>query len=147
MQTKPMQRKNYKPMRKAKLWFLAAVLTCGTMTVTTSCEQLLKATVDVVEAVKMTGVWEVTESPANSLGFHKGTTWTFDSNLTYTVSSGASGKWSLKQSVVTMEPKGQSEFTLGTLDSANKKNMTINLNGTNGQVKFKKISDLESSKK
>ena len=78
-------------MRKAKLWFLAAVLTCGTMTVTTSCEQLLKATVDVVEAVKMTGVWEVTESPANSLGFHKGTTWTFDSNLTYTVSSGASG--------------------------------------------------------
>ena len=103
-------------MRKAKLWFLAAVLTCGTMTVTTSCEQLLKATVDVVEAVKMTGVWEVTESPANSLGFHKGTTWTFDSNLTYTVYSGASGKWPWTRSDVTVEVRRESECGLGRLE-------------------------------
>ena len=132
-------------MKKLSLWILAAVLVCSTSLVTTSCETLLKVAVDVAEGVKVAGVWEVTSASSNSAGFTTGATWTFDTNLTYTASTGESGTWGLAQSTFSLTPKGKSEFNVGTLETVNKKEMVINL-ATGGTVKFKKIANIESSK-
>ncbi len=133
-------------MKRISLWIIAATLICSASVITTSCEGLLKATVDVVEAVRATGIWEVTEASTNAAGITVGAQWTFNTDLTYSASTGESGKWMLKEYVFSIEPKGRSEFVLGRLQSVDKKNIVIELEGNGGMIKLKKIGDAPKSK-
>lgn len=130
-------------MKKLSLWILAAVLLCGTSLVTTSCETMMKIGVDVVDGVKMQGIWQVTEAPANSVGFRTGAEWTFDNNLLYSATTGEKGKWGIADSMVSFTPNGKSEFEVGKLVTIEKNHMEISLSGSNGVVKFKKIGKID----
>jgi predicted RecA/RadA family phage recombinase len=138
-------------MKKKLLCVLAAVMMCGSVVITTSCETLLKGTLDVIESAKFFGVWEVAKYSSNGGSTYAvGSQWTFDSqDLAYNV-DGETGKWIAKEGVLYLTPKGKSEeIAFGTITSSSKKEIVIDVNGYNnhnGTVTIKKIKDLETKK-
>jgi len=114
-----------------------------TTAITTSCETVLKATLDIVEANNLTGTWEITKVSNNSGAYFKvGERWTLNNDLTYSKSTGESGKWMIKQSVLSFEKNGAAEAVFGTVQNTTKKSMEINVTGVSGYsgvITFQKV--------
>lgn len=99
-------------MKRFLIWMFAAILTCGTATVFTSCNE--DDVEEFITKLTLVGTWNVSvsSSPAlpgdASLGL--GETITFNSNGTFENNHGETGSWAMNGWKITI--KGSEGYTL-----------------------------------
>ncbi len=92
-------------LRSIFYWMFAAILTCGSTTVLTSCSD--DEVEDFVEAVNLVGTWKgtiisLTPAPSSRLEFEMDGSVTFNANGTFVNSDGEKGEWSLRDKTISM---------------------------------------------
>ena len=89
----------------ARIFTFFAILTLGTTTTLTSCDE--NTMEDFVESVNIVGTWSCTESVISTTcpsdaRYHYNGLMTFRANHTFSDSYGESGTWSIKNRIITL---------------------------------------------
>ena len=141
-------------MKKISLWVLAAILTCSTSVITTSCDLLGKIASNVSETISVVGEWEVTNvTNSSNANFKVGEKWTINPDHTYVKSTGENGNWNLyEKSYRTQEKNANGKFktaeevefgVIQSLDDSNMEILVTSVPNYNGVIKLKKTKKID----